>query len=515
MALLLFYKTMIKKILVANRGEIAIRVMRSCRELGIATVAVFSDADADAVHVRMADQAHHIGPSPSTESYLVGEKIIKAAKETGSDAIHPGYGFLAENAAFAQLVIDSGLIWIGPPPHAIEVMGDKLAARKTVQGSDVPVVPGFEQVIEDVKSIGAEIDRIGYPILIKAAAGGGGKGMRIVNSPDELESAVRGASSEAKSAFGDDRVYIEKYIANPRHIEIQIMADTHGNCVYLGERECSIQRRHQKVIEEAPSPLVDEKMRRRMGAAAIQVAESCGYVNAGTVEFLADNDKNFYFLEMNTRLQVEHPVTELITGIDLVKEQINVASEGTLSFSQEDIAIRGHAIECRIYAEDPDNNFMPSTGELKSYREPAGPGIRVDSGVVEGSQIPIFYDPMISKLCTWGATRIEAIDRMARALSEYRICGVSTAIGFHEIVMEHEAFRKGDLTTHFIQNHFKDQDFSTQGDEHVMRAAVVAACFYDFLDNKRLSTTSDRQREISKWKSAGRAGGLRKSQENW
>jgi acetyl/propionyl-CoA carboxylase alpha subunit len=393
----------------------------------------------------MADQAHHIGPSPSTESYLVGEKIIKAAKETGSDAIHPGYGFLAENAVFAQMVIDSGLIWIGPPPHAIEIMGDKLAARKAVQGSDVPVVPGFEQAIKDVESIGAEIERIGYPILIKAAAGGGGKGMRIVHSADELESAVRGASSEAKSAFGDE----------------------------------------------------------------------CGYVNAGTVEFLADNDRNFFFLEMNTRLQVEHPVTELTTGIDLVKEQINVASGGRLSFSQEDIAIRGHAIECRIYAEDPDNNFMPSTGELKSYREPAGPGIRVDSGVVEGSQIPIFYDPMISKLCAWGATRDEAISRMKRALSEYRICGVSTAIGFHEVVMSHEAFKKGDLTTHFIQNHFKDQNFSTHGEEHVVRAAAVAACIYDFLDNKRLSTASEKRGEASKWKSAGRAGGLRKSQENW
>jgi len=501
---------MIKKILIANRGEIAIRVMRSCRELGITSVAVFSDADADAFHVRTADQAYHIGPSPSSESYLAAEKIIDAAKATGADAIHPGYGFLAENARFAQMVIENNLTWIGPPPSAIELMGDKLSARKAVQKSDVPVVPGFEEAIDNVESLRKDIEKIGYPVLVKAAAGGGGKGMRIVNSSDELESAIRGASSEAKSAFGDDRVYIEKYISNPRHIEIQIMADAHGNCVYLGERECSIQRRHQKVIEEAPSPLVNKAMREKMGKAAVQVSQSCGYVNAGTVEFLADNDRNFYFLEMNTRLQVEHPVTEMITGIDLVKEQISVASGNKLSFAQKDITIRGHAIECRIYAEDPSNNFMPSTGELKSYREPAGPGVRVDSGVVERSQIPIFYDPMISKLCTWGATRDEAIVRMKRALSEYRICGVSTAISFHEKVIEHEAFKRGDLTTHFIEDHFKDMDYLAGEDEHILEAAAIAACFYDYLDNKRISTGSESGGAASKWKTSGRISGLRK-----
>jgi acetyl-CoA carboxylase biotin carboxylase subunit len=505
---------MIKKVLIANRGEIAIRVMRACRELGIATVAVFSDADADAFHIRMADEAYHIGPSPSNESYLVGEKIIDVAQKAHADAIHPGYGFLAENAKFARMVTDAGLIWIGPPAKAIEIMGDKLAAKRAVTASNVPIVPGFEKAIDNIESLRPEIDKIGYPILIKAAAGGGGKGMRTVHAPEDLESAYRGAASEAKNAFGDDRVYIEKYITKPRHIEIQIMADSHGNCVYLGERECSIQRRHQKVIEEAPSPLVDEKMRRKMGEAAIEAARSCGYVNAGTVEFLADNDRNFYFLEMNTRLQVEHPVTELITGIDLVKEQIDVADGGKLSFDQKSIAIRGHAIECRIYAEDPDNNFMPSTGELKSYREPSGPGIRVDSGVVEGSQIPIYYDPMISKLCAWGATRDEAILRMKRALSEYRICGVSTAIAFHETVMDHDAFRKGDLSTHFIDDHFEDSKYAVHNEEHILKAAAVAACFYDFLESKRISTGSSAREESSRWKASGRAAGLRKPMGN-
>ena len=505
---------MIKKVLVANRGEIAVRIMRSCSECGIKTVAVFSDADQAAFHVRIADQAYHIGPAPSSESYLNGDKVIEVAKIAGADAIHPGYGFLAENAEFAQKVIDAGLKWIGPPPSSIALMGDKLEARKAVQTSDVPVVPGFEKAIDNIDSIRGQITDIGYPILIKAAAGGGGKGMRIVNGEDELESAMRGASSEAKNAFGDDRVYIEKYIPNPRHIEIQIMADSHGDCVYLGERECSIQRRHQKVIEEAPSPLVNEEMRKKMGEAAVKVAIACGYVNAGTVEFLADNDRNFYFLEMNTRLQVEHPVTELITGLDLVKEQINVANGGHLSFSQDSIDIRGHAIECRIYAEDPNNNFMPSTGTLKSYRNPHGPGVRVDCGVTEGSSIPIYYDPLIAKLCTWGRDRDEAIARMKRALSEYRICGVSTTIGFHEIVMDHEVFRKGDLTTHFIEDHLIEQDYLLTGEDAILEAAAVAACFYDFLDNKRISTSNCRPDKLSKWKAAGRTAGLRGASED-
>jgi len=500
---------MIGKILIANRGEIAVRIMRSCRELGITTVAVFSDADADAYHTRYADEAYHIGPSPSSESYLVGERIIKAAQDAGADAVHPGYGFLAENAGFAGMVQDAGLVWIGPRSDAIKTMGDKLTARHTVQQFDVPVVPGFEKAIDDIELLTDEIEKIGYPVLIKAAAGGGGKGMRVVSDPKDLASAVRGASNEARNAFGDDRVYIEKYIAKPRHIEIQVMADSHGNVVYIGERECSIQRRHQKVIEEAPSPLVNDEMRKRMGEAAVNVAKSCGYVNAGTVEFLADNDRNFYFLEMNTRLQVEHPVTELITGLDLVKEQINVANGGKLSFDQDDIKLRGHAIECRIYAEDPESNFMPSTGELKSYREPSGPGVRVDSGVVERSVIPIFYDPMIAKLCVWGKDRREAIDRMIRAISEYRICGVSTTLAFHETVLDHEVFRSGDLSTHFIDDYFADRKFGVNEDEHILKAAAVAASLFDYQESKRISTASGGHTPNSRWRKAGRKAGLR------
>ncbi len=505
---------MIKKILIANRGEIAVRIMRSCRELGITTVAVYSDADADAFHTRYADEAYHIGPAPSAESYLVGERIVKAAQDAGADAVHPGYGFLAENAGFAGMVEEAGLTWIGPPPKAIEMMGDKLTARHTVRQFDVPVVPGFEKAIDDIEKITGEIENIGYPVLIKAAAGGGGKGMRIVNDPKDLASAVRGAANEARNAFGDDRVYIEKYIAKPRHIEIQVVADSHENIVYVGERECSIQRRHQKVIEEAPSPLVNEEMRKRMGEAAVNVARSCGYVNAGTVEFLADNNRNFYFLEMNTRLQVEHPVTELITGIDLVKEQINIANGGELSFGQDDIELSGHAIECRIYAEDPESNFMPSTGELKSYREPGGPGVRVDSGVVERSEIPIYYDPMIAKLCTWGKDRQEAIDRMLRAISEYRICGVSTTLAFHETVLDHEKFRSGDLSTHFIDDYFADREFGVSEDEHILRAAAVAASLFDFQDSKRISSASDGHAPNSRWRKAGRKASLRVSLED-
>ncbi len=476
-------------------------------------MAVFSDADLDAFHTRTADQAYYIGPSPSAKSYLVAERLIEAARRTGADAIHPGYGFLAENSAFAKLVENSGLTWIGPPPSAIEVMGDKLAARKSVRKFQVPVVPGFESPVGDLETVRAEIEAIGYPVLIKAAAGGGGKGMRVVTLPKNLESAIRGATNEARSAFGDDRVYVEKYIARPRHIEIQIMADTHGNVAYLGERECSIQRRHQKVIEEAPSPLVDDAMRRRMGEAAVTVARSCGYVNAGTVEFLADNDRNFYFLEMNTRLQVEHPVTELVTGIDLVKEQIRVAEGRPLSFAQDKIQIRGHAIECRIYAEDPNNDFMPSTGEIKSYREPGGPGVRVDSGVVERSTIPVYYDPMIAKLCAWGNDRAEAIERAIRAVSEYRICGVSTTLGFHQTVLNHEAFKCGDLNTHFIEVYFSDRQFRVNEEEHILRAAAVAASLFEFLDSKRLATGNGLPRSFSRWKTLGRQAGLRNTLE--
>jgi acetyl-CoA carboxylase biotin carboxylase subunit len=500
---------MIKKVLIANRGEIAIRIIRACHELGLRTAAVFSDVDSNAFHVRMTDQAIGIGPSSSSESYLRGDRIIEAAKKSGADAIHPGYGFLAENAGFARMVMDAGLVWIGPPPEAIELMGDKLAARRSVQKLNVPVVPGFQKEIDDVNRVRDEIDKIGYPILIKAAAGGGGKGMRIVKSPDELESAVKAASSEAKSAFADGRVYIEKYIPSPRHIEIQILSDSHGNCISLGERECSIQRRHQKLIEEAPSPLADETMREKMGKAAVDAARSCGYVNAGTVEFLADNDRNFYFLEMNTRLQVEHPVTELVTGIDLVKEQIRIAEGAELSLRQNDIQIRGHAIECRVCAEDPSNSFMPSTGQIRSYREPSGPGVRVDSGVIEGSRVPIYYDPLIAKLCTWGGTRLEAIERMKRALSEYCICGVSTTLGFHETVMDHPAFRRGDLSTHFIEEHFGGSSIPAEDDDDIVEAAAVAACIFDFLDSKRLATVA-MGAAGSRWKTVGRSEALKR-----
>ncbi len=506
---------MIKKILIANRGEIAVRVIRACREMGIANVAVFSDIDSSAVHTRMADEAYNIGPPPSNQSYLVMEKIIEAAKKSGADAIHPGYGFLSENATFAQIVIDSGLTWIGPTPKAITNMGDKLMARVTALRSGAPVVPGFEESITDVEHIRDAVHKIGFPILIKAAAGGGGKGMRIVHSEDELEGSLKTAASEARSAFGDDRVYFEKYINKPHHVEIQILADSHGNMVYLGERECSIQRRHQKVIEEAPSPIITLEMRSRMGKAALAIAKECKYVNAGTVEFLVDDDLNFYFLEVNTRLQVEHPVTEMITGIDLVKEQIKIADGQKLEFKQADIRLKGHAIECRIYAEDPISGFIPSTGTLRSYYEPGGIGVRVDSGVRHGSEIPIYYDPMISKLVVWGKDRPEAVKRMRRALTEYRISGVCTTVNFHLAVMDNENFQKGKLHTHFIDEEFPDKDFSGLEGEHILEAAAVSACLYDFLENNKIKTkVSPSSAAGNGWQSAGRRAAVKRCPEN-
>ncbi len=506
---------MIKKILIANRGEIAVRVIRTCREMGIANVAVFSDVDATALHTRMADEAYHIGPSPSSESYLLGEKIIEAAKKSGADAIHPGYGFLSENYLFAQMVVDAGLTWIGPPSKAISEMGDKLQARKTALKSGAPVVPGFEHHITDISEIKDAVDEIGYPILIKAAAGGGGKGMRIVNSQEELAPALKTAASEAKSAFGDSRVYFEKYIPKPHHVEIQILCDQHGNNIYLGERECSIQRRHQKVIEEAPSPIITPEVRKKMGQAALSIAEGCGYVNAGTVEFLVDDDLNFYFLEVNTRLQVEHPVTEMITGLDLVKEQIKIASGEKLALKQEDIRINGHAIECRIYAEDPTANFVPSTGTLRSYHEPGGIGVRVDSGVFDGAQIPIYYDPMIAKMVCWGQDRDEAVRRTRRALTEYRISGVDTTVNFHLSVMDNKNFRAGILHTHFIEEEFPDRNFIGEEGEHILEAAAVSACLYDFLENSKIRTglTKGDGRRESNWKLAGRRSAVNRASE--
>jgi len=476
---------MFKKILIANRGEIAIRVMRACREMNIATVAVFSEADRTAQHVRYADEAFLLGPAAANESYLVKEKIIDVARRCGAEAIHPGYGFLAENAEFADMVQQSGLVFIGPNPDTIRLLGDKMAARDAMARANVPIVPGIKEAIasaEEAKTIASEI---GYPVLLKAAAGGGGKGMRVVPNEKELPQLFKMARSEAKSAFGDDRIYMEKYLESPRHIEFQIIADTHGNVVHLGERECSIQRRHQKVIEESPSPIVDAELRRTMGETAINAARAAGYVNAGTVEFLIDRHRNFYFLEVNTRLQVEHPVTEMVTGLDLAREQIRIAAGLQLSFSAEDIRLYGSAIECRIYAEDPENNFMPSIGTIQSYREPNGPGVRVDSGLARGDNVSVYYDPMISKLICWGRTRAEAIARMRRALEEYTIAGVSTAIPFHKQVMNHPDFIAGNLSTHFINENKHMLELGDAISEDDLRMLAALTCLYDFKHKQR------------------------------
>jgi len=440
-----------KSILIANRGEIALRIIRACREMRIKTVAVYSDADRNALHVRYADRAYNIGPPASAESYLRAEKILDAAKKGGAEAVHPGYGFLAENAAFARACADAGLTFIGPPPEAMEVMGLKIAARKVMKAAGVPVVPGTEGGIPaDEDEAAALADEIGYPVMIKADAGGGGKGMRLVHSADEIKSALRGAASEAGASFGNATVYMEKFVEQPRHIEIQVMGDQHGNVVHFGERECSIQRRHQKVIEECPSPMVDEEMRAKMGEVAVTAAKAVNYHNAGTIEFLADPNKNFYFLEMNTRLQVEHPVTELVTGRDLVKLQLEVAAGRPLPMTQDEIEMRGAAIECRIYAEDPASGFLPSPGPIHGLRQPGGPGIRDDSAIYPGGEISIHYDPLISKLSTWGRTRGEAIERMIRALEEYKILGIKTNIPFHERVMREPHFIEGDFDTSYI-----------------------------------------------------------------
>ncbi|MFC2113732.1 acetyl-CoA carboxylase biotin carboxylase subunit [Bacteroidota bacterium] len=463
-----------KKILIANRGEIALRVMRSAKEMGIKTVAIYSEADRLSPHVRYADEAMLIGPPPSKDSYLRMDKIIEVCKKLNVDGIHPGYGFLSENAIFAKLVEESGIKFIGPNPEAIEIMGNKLAAKEAVKGYNIPMVPGTDYAISDVeqgKKIAAEI---GFPILIKAAAGGGGKGMRTVEGNELFEEQMKMAISEATNAFGDGSVFIEKYIGSPRHIEIQILADTHGNVIHLNERECSIQRRHQKVIEEAPSAVLTPEIRHKMGEAAKTVARACNYVGAGTVEFLIDENLDFYFLEMNTRLQVEHPVTEYICHIDLVKEQIRIARGEKLQYAQEDIGIKGHAIEARIYAEDPRNNFLPAIGTLNTYLPPLGKGIRVDDGYEEGMEIPIYYDPLIAKLVSFGKTREKAISRMLRAIEEYRIAGVKTTLPFCRFVMEHEAFRSGKFDTHFVAKYFKPEllDKDLKDEEEI--AALLA-----------------------------------------
>lgn len=469
-----------RKILVANRGEIALRVMKTAKKMGIKTVAVYSTVDRNAPHVLYADEAVHIGNNPSSESYLVMEKIIAAAKDTGAEGIHPGYGFLSENSAFASLVEESGIIFIGPRKHAIEVMGDKLSAKEAVKGYDIPMVPGIEEAITDptlAKKIAASI---GYPILIKASAGGGGKGMRIVEKESEIEEQMNRAISEAKSAFGNGAVFIEKYVTSPRHIEIQVLADTHGNIVHLFERECSVQRRHQKVVEEAPSAVLTPELRSAMGQAAINVAKACDYVGAGTVEFLLDDKLNFYFLEMNTRLQVEHPVTEEITGIDLVEQQIRVARGEKLSFEQKNIYHKGHAIEVRVYAEDPLENFTPSIGNLSVYQQPKGKGIRVDDGFREGMDVPIYYDPMISKLITYGNNREEAIALMRTAIDNYKVEGIKTTLPFGKYVCEHDAFVSGSFDTHFVKQYYNpDQIIASQKEEQKVAALMALRIHLD------------------------------------
>jgi acetyl-CoA carboxylase biotin carboxylase subunit len=441
---------MFSKVLVANRGEIAVRLIRALRELGILSVAVFSDADREALHVRFADEAYCVGGAASSESYLLGDRIVDVALKCGAEAVHPGYGFLAENASFARQVEDEGLAWIGPPASAIELMGSKLAARRAAVEAGVPTIPGSESSLDEESRVSEEARAIGYPVLLKADFGGGGKGMRLVEGESELSSALRAAQSEAASAFGDASVFVEKAVLKPRHIEIQVLGDKEGNLIHLGERECSIQRRHQKVVEEAPSPVVGEELRREMGEAALRLARGVGYHSCGTVEFLVDQEMNFYFLEMNTRLQVEHPVTEYITGVDLAKAMVRVAWGQRLWLAQEDVVFRGHSIECRIYAEDPDNNFLPSPGLIDFYRSAGGPGVREDTGIYEGYEVPIHYDPIIAKLITWGRDRPEAVERMVRALSEYVITGIKTTIPFHQRVMRSEAFLEGRLSTDFI-----------------------------------------------------------------
>ena len=463
------------KILIANRGEIAIRVMRACRELGIRSVAVYSEADRQSLHVRYADEAYCIGPGPSNQSYLLGDRIIEVCRQTGAEAVHPGYGFLSENAGFARALRDAGIVLIGPDPEAMEIMGSKIGAKQAVEKFGVPLVPGINEAIRDTASAREVAKKIGFPVLVNASAGGGGKGMRIVEREEDFESELQRAQSEALSAFGDDAVFIEKYVSAPRHIEFQVMADRHGNICHLFERECSIQRRHQKLVEEAPSPVMTPELRQRMGDAAVNVARACHYTGAGTVEFLVSGTGEFYFLEMNTRLQVEHPVTEMITGVDLVKEQIRVAAGLPLSFSQETLQIRGHAIELRVCAEDPANGFLPDIGRITEYSIPKGPGIRVDDAMESGLEIPVFYDNMIAKLIVWAGSRDEAIERMQRAIAEYRLKGIATTLPFGRFVMAHEAFRKGSFDTSFIDRHFTPEQLHLPLTETEEEAAALAA----------------------------------------
>ena len=479
-----------KKILVANRGEIALRVMKTAKKMGIKTVAVYSVADRQSPHVKFADEAVCIGEAPSNQSYLLGDKIIEVCKELGVDGIHPGYGFLSENSTFAELAEKNNITFIGPKSHAMRVMGDKLAAKDTVKAYDIPMVPGLDHAITDIEEAKKVAKEVGFPILIKASAGGGGKGMRVVEKEEDFESQMQRAISEATSAFGDGSVFIEKFVASPRHIEIQVMADTHGNVVYLFERECSVQRRHQKVVEEAPSAVLTPEIRKAMGEAAVKVAKSCDYVGAGTVEFLLDENKNFYFLEMNTRLQVEHPVTEMITGIDLVEMQIRVARGEVLPITQDDLQIKGHALELRVYAEDPLNDFLPSVGNLETYILPTGEGVRVDNGFEQGMDVPIYYDPMLSKLITYGKDRNEAIQLMLKAIQEYKVEGVSTTLPFGTFVFEHEAFVSGNFDTNFVKKYYSADIIKENQAKEAEVAALVALKQY-FADQKVLRVPTE------------------------
>ncbi len=503
---------MFKKILIANRGEIAVRVLRACHEMGISAVVVYSDVDRAALHVRKADEAYPIGPAAASESYLNIPKILNVARRSGADAIHPGYGFLSENAKFARACVGAGVKFIGPTAAAMDAMGSKTRARQAMEKAGVPFVPGTSRGVESVAEAEEVAARIGYPVMLKAAAGGGGKGMRLVHAAEQLKSSLEGARSEAERSFADSEVYIEKAIINPRHIEMQVLADEHGNTVYLGERECSLQRRHQKVLEEAPSPIVDPAMRRQMGEVAVRVAQAAGYTNAGTVEFLVDQQKNFYFLEMNTRLQVEHPVTELITGLDLVHLQIRIAAGEKLPFAQEDVQIRGHAIECRIYAEDPDNNYFPSPGKITLLLAPSGPGIRRDSGMYEGWNVPIDYDPLLAKLIGYGTDRDQAISRLTRALSEYFVGGIKTNISLFRRILRDADFRAAKLDTGFLDRMLKRSEDSTVDSKSTEVAAIAAGIFAVLgaaTPDARNGRPASETKTVSPWKDASRREGLR------
>jgi acetyl-CoA carboxylase, biotin carboxylase subunit len=496
-----------KKVLIANRGEIAVRIIRACREMGLRSVAVYSEADRAALHVRLADEAYFIGPAPAAESYLRIDKIVDAVRRSRADAVAPGYGFLAENAAFARACLEAGVVFVGPPPEAIAAMGDKLASRRLAMEAGVPVVPGVRDRLDSVEQAALAASRLGYPVMLKASAGGGGKGLRLVRSAAELADLLPLVRSEAGASFGDDTVYLEKYIERPRHVEIQLMGDMQGNLVYLGDRECSLQRRHQKVVEEAPSPLMTPALRAAMGEASVRLARAVGYCSAGTVEFLVDTERHFYFLEMNTRLQVEHPVTEMVTGIDIVKAQLRVASGQPLTFSQDDVRIQGHAVECRIYAEDPDNGFVPCPGRIASLHEPSGPGIRNDNGMYEGIEIPIHYDPLISKLIAHAPTRDEAIDRMLRALKEMKIGGIKTNIPYFMRILSDADFRAGNIDTAFLDRRFDQVSLALPGEEtleELERVALLAVAVRHHLEVSQTPCACPEAQKCNPWRLAAR-----------